>query len=374
VTGTKTQFSFDQSANRICHSNRLHGRCFAIEARISCLPVRLGLNDRAVYFGRHAIVMTATQCSDGCTGGMRCKPKNIFDRMSWIRRIQRIRTIPAFWAGASTWKVRYSSGEVGTHRWRAICSASDAGLDRSVGSVEVTPYTGNSPLFNNGPIRVAPDRRHFEHADGTPFFWLGDTWWMGLCHRLHFPDEFAQLAKDRVKKGFNVVQLVAGLYPDMHPFDPRGANEAGFPWEAEYAHIRPVYFDAADLRLWYLIEQGITPCIVGAWGYFLEWMGEEKMKAHWRNLIARYASWPVVWVAGGEANLPWYRAEGFPYDDQEAGRRTRQTERSTPLLLRRVKARHPAPARAAPQVPSRTLRPGGLLGVGRRGALSRPPR
>jgi hypothetical protein len=25
--------------------------------------------------------------------------------------------------------------------------------------------------------RIAKDQRHFEHADGTPFFWLGDTWY-----------------------------------------------------------------------------------------------------------------------------------------------------------------------------------------------------
>ena len=66
----------------------------------------------------------------------------------------------------------------------------------------------------------------------------------------------------------------------------------------------------------YLVEQGFTPCIVGAWGYFLPWMGVEKMKAHWRYLIARYGAWPVVWCAAGEANLPWYLAPGFPYDDR----------------------------------------------------------
>ena len=165
-------------------------------------------------------------------------------------------------------------------------------------------------------MRVAADQRHFEHADGTPFFWLGDTWWMGLSHRLHWPDEFQRLAADRKAKGFNVVQIVAGLYPDMHPFDPRGANEAGFPWEKDYARMRPEYFDAADQRLRHLTEQGMTPCIVGAWGYYLPWMGPEKMKAHWRYLIARYGAWPVVWCAAGEANLPWYRAANFPSDDR----------------------------------------------------------
>jgi hypothetical protein len=41
------------------------------------------------------------------------------------------------------------------------------------------------------------------------------------------------------------------------------------------------------------------------------------MKAHWRYLIARYGAWPVVWCAAGEANLPWYLAKGFPYDDRD---------------------------------------------------------
>jgi len=78
---------------------------------------------------------------------------------------------------------------------------------------------------------------------------------------------------DRKEKGFNVIQIVAGLYPDMPPFDPRGANEAGYPWKTNYTGIRPEYFDAADQRLGYLVEQGFTPCIVGAWGYFIPWMG-----------------------------------------------------------------------------------------------------
>jgi hypothetical protein len=226
--------------------------------------------------------------------------------------------VPAFWAGGANWKVRYASPMTGAHRWRSACNdTADAGLHGMEGAVEISPYRGKNPLFLHGPVRVAAEARHFEHADGTPFFWLGDTWWMGLCHRLHWPEEFQKLTADRKEKGFNVVQIVAGLYPDMHPFDPRGANENGFPWEKEYARIRPEYFDATDARLRHLVDQGITPCIVGAWGYFMPWMGPEKMKAHWRYLIARYGAMPVVWCAGGEANLPWYLAKGFPYDDRE---------------------------------------------------------
>ena len=226
--------------------------------------------------------------------------------------------VPAFWAGGDTWKVRYASPVVGTHRFRSECSdAKDGGLHGITGEVPIKPYTGSNPLYLHGPIRVAADHRHLEHADGKPFFWLADTWWMGLCHRLHWPDEFSKLAADRKEKGFNVIQIVAGLYPDMHPFDPRGANEAGYPWEAEYTRIRPEYFDMVDRRLQYLADEGFAPCVVGAWGYFMPWMGVEKTKQHWRYLIARYGALPVVWCAAGEANLPWYLAKDFPYDDRK---------------------------------------------------------
>jgi hypothetical protein len=228
------------------------------------------------------------------------------------------RRVPAFWAGGDRWKVRYAAPEVGEHRWRSICDpGDDAGLHGVEGVVRVAPYEGDNVLYRHGPLRVASDRRYLEHADGTPFFWLGDTWWMGLCHRLTWPEEFRTLTADRVAKGFNVVQIVMGLYPDMPAFDPRGANESGFPWTEDYTTIRPEYFDRADERLNHLVENGITPCLVGAWGYHLPWMGQENAKRHWRYLVARYGAWPVVWCAAGEANLPYYQAKGFPYDDRE---------------------------------------------------------
>ncbi len=226
--------------------------------------------------------------------------------------------VPAFWAGGPVWKARYASPVAGAHAYRTECSdAADAGLQGLTGTVTVKPYQGENPLYLHGPLKLSADRRTMEYHDGTPFFWLGDTWWNGLSGRLHWPEDVKKLAADRKEKGCNVIQLVAGLFPDMHPFDPRGANEAGFPWQPEYAAIRPEYFDAADQRLLYLVDQGFTPVIVGAWGYFMQWMGVEKSEAHWRYLIARYGALPVVWCTAGEANLPWYLDPKFPYDDRQ---------------------------------------------------------
>ncbi|MEA2708444.1 MAG: hypothetical protein QOF78_1045 [Phycisphaerales bacterium] len=217
--------------------------------------------------------------------------------------------VPAFWAGGQGWTVRYSSHEPGKHRFRTVCTdATNAALHDVKGEVDIAPYAGKNPLYRHGPIRVAAGKKHFEHADGTPFFWLADTWWMGFTQRLRFPDEFATLTKDRTGKGFTVVQIVAGLYPDMPAFDERGANEAGFPWERDYARVNPAYFDQADKRVQHLVENGIAPCVVGAWGYHLPWLGVERMKKHWRYVIARWGAYPTFWCAAGEGAMPYYLA------------------------------------------------------------------
>lgn len=215
--------------------------------------------------------------------------------------------MPAFWAGGGTWRVRFAPSEIGRYTFRTIgTDTANTSLHGRTGTLEVTPYSGNNALYQRGFVRAADDKRHFQYADGTPFFWLGDTWWMGLCSRLNWPDGFQTLTADRVKKGFSVVQIVAGLYPDMPPFDPRGANEAGFPWQQDYTTINPAYFDMADVRIRHLVDNGIAPCVVGCWGYFLPLMGVKKMKQHWRYLIARWGAYPVFWCLAGEGTMPFY--------------------------------------------------------------------
>jgi hypothetical protein len=215
--------------------------------------------------------------------------------------------VPAYWAGGQEWRVRYAADAAGRYAFETACSdTSNQDLHGRRGELEVTPYDGANPLLSRGPLRVAPSHRYLEHADGTPFFWLADTWWMALSKRLHWPADFTRLAADRVGKGFTVVQIVAGLYPDMPQFDPRGANEAGFPWAADYARINPAYFDMADLRIQHLVDRGIAPCIVGCWGYYLPILGMARMKRHWRYLIARWGAHPAIWCLAGEGTMPYY--------------------------------------------------------------------
>ncbi|MBE7500570.1 MAG: DUF4038 domain-containing protein [Verrucomicrobiales bacterium] len=226
------------------------------------------------------------------------------------------RTVPAFWAGERRWKARYASPLVGIHRYRSQSSdPADKGLHGVEGTIEILPYRGANPLYRHGPIRVAANRRHFEHLDGTPFFWLADTWWKCLSRRLTW-EGFQELAADRQAKGFSVALLVCGPYPDEAPFDPRWANEGGMPYETrDFSVVNPAYFDHADRRIGHLVEAGIVPAIVGGWGReqaggksTIAVVGREGYQRHWRHLVARYGAYPTCWIVGGEASDaqgPW---------------------------------------------------------------------
>ena len=221
------------------------------------------------------------------------------------------RRVPAFWAGGDVFRVRYASAEPGRHTYRSVCNRpEDTGLHGRTGELELAPYAGGLDLYTHGHLRVAESGRTLEHEDGTPFFWLGDTWWFGLSKRLDWPQGMRALTTDRVDKGFTLIQIVTGPLPDIdaedNPWDPQQENEAGQSWERGWTRMNPRYYDMADLRIAYLVESGLVPCIFGMWGYNLPFMGKERVKKHWRYLVARYGAYPVVWCVAGEVALQTY--------------------------------------------------------------------
>ena len=224
-------------------------------------------------------------------------------------------SVPAFWSGGQTWRIRFAPPLAGRYVFHTECSnPDDAGLHGQTGEVIAAAYEGNHPLYQHGPVRASADGHRFTHEDGTPFFWLADTWWMGFTKRLTWPGDFQLLAADRLAKGFTAVQIVAGMYPDMDWYDERGANEAGFPYDKELTCINPAYYDTADLKVQYLVHAGLMPCIVGCWGYFVTWIGVERMKKHWRYVIARWGAYPVVWCLAGEGTMPYYLSKTHEQD------------------------------------------------------------
>lgn len=211
---------------------------------------------------------------------------------------------PAFWSGGNTWTVRFAFPEIGTFSYRV--ESNDASLNGKKGIVEVEAYTGDNPLIKHGNLRISENNRYFEHADGTPFLWMGDTWWKCLSKRLSF-DDFKELVDDRAKKGFTLAQIVCGPYPDEEFYTDWWDNEGGKPYlNREFTRINLEYFKYTDQRFAYMVKSGLVPAIVGAWGRHdcdaMKFIGTEGMKRHWRELIARYGAYPTVWIVGGEAS------------------------------------------------------------------------
>jgi hypothetical protein len=215
--------------------------------------------------------------------------------------------VPAFWRGGRRWTVRFAPPRPGRYRYSVeTTDPGDTALNGRTGAVTIRPYSGSNPLLMHGVPQVSRSGRHFEHADGTPFFWLGESWYSGLSTRVSWAG-FKKITRDRRDKGFTVVEMCAGLAvtnEEDAPVDPPFRNEGGAVWDPEWTSLNPRFFDYADRRIEHLIDSGIAPAIIGGWNKVLTQMGIENLKRHWRYVVARYGAYPVFWIVGGEIYDP----------------------------------------------------------------------
>lgn len=110
-----------------------------------------------------------------------------------------------FWDGGSSFKIRCAFPAPGTWSWRTTCSdPTDIGLHNQRGEIRVTPYKGSNPLYRHGFLRVSDDRRSLAHADGKPFFWIGDTHWAATT--LLSERGFRRWVDDRAANRFTILQ------------------------------------------------------------------------------------------------------------------------------------------------------------------------
>ncbi len=179
------------------------------------------------------------------------------------------------------------------------------------------PHQGPSWDLSRGDLKVSSNRRFIVHADGTPFFYLGDTAWE-LFHRLN-RQEAAQYLENRRAKGFTVVQAVAlaeldGLntsnpYGDRpllnnNPATPDVTPGANPDNAAEYD-----YWDHVDYIVGLAESKGIYIGMLPTWG---RWVNDgpinsSNARAYGRFIGGRYASRPnIIWILGGDRN-----ASGF---------------------------------------------------------------
>lgn len=156
------------------------------------------------------------------------------------------------------------------------------------------------------PVRVSQNGRFLEQADGTPFFYLGDTAWE-LFHRLS-REEADRYLSDRAEKGFTVIQAV--VLSQIGGIDDPNANgdlplvdgDPSRPIEAYFEHVDYIVEKAASL--------GLTIGMLPTWGNYWNSISPddiiftpENARTFGNYLGQRYRDQPIIWILGGDNNI-----------------------------------------------------------------------
>ncbi len=188
---------------------------------------------------------------------------------------------------------------------------------QSCATVRVGTATDTHEGFDRGDLKLFENRRYLMYADGSPFFYLGDTAWE-LFHRLDREEAELYLENRREKK-FTVIQAVAlaeldGLetpnaYGDRplidndpaRPAVTTGANPANEKEYDYWDHVDWIVRKAADKGLYI----GFLPIwgdkVVKKWGIGPVVFNEQNAFAYGKWLGNRYKNDPnIIWILGGD--------------------------------------------------------------------------
>ncbi len=136
-----------------------------------------------------------------------------------------------------------------------------------------------------------------DHLEG----FLADTWWYGLTSRLS-DSALQRLAQQRVKQGFNAVQIVFGIPPETTPENPNASSPFGPAWHLD-GTFNAAYLQFARQRIQYLNALGLAVVIYGAWGNQIGWLGIGRMLDWWSQILDTTGDLKVIYCLTGESNL-----------------------------------------------------------------------
>src|SRR3569833_967611 len=165
--------------------------------------------------------------------------------------------VDGFWDGGKTWRVRFSPDQLGYWTYHTSCSdQTNRGLDNQSGKFLCTSPIGQSRFAQHGPSRVAKDHHHFEHADGSPFFWMADAAWN--APRLSSTRDWIIYTQARAGQNFSAVQWSAASGPDAK-------NHSAITGRSRIA-IAPAYYQALDPKVDLMNRAGLLSVIAPLWG------------------------------------------------------------------------------------------------------------
>ncbi|MCW3108658.1 MAG: hypothetical protein JWQ09_3164 [Segetibacter sp.] len=218
-----------------------------------------------------------------------------------------------FWDGGNTFHLRLVATQPGVWTWESGSSSKDPGLTGKSGSFTAINWSEkekNENPLRHGFLRPSASRHALNHADGTPYFAIGDTWYPLGANRFKWYDDnverpigpnagFKDYVRYRKAQGYNWVNVIAA-FPNWKTDDSswhmvlhdsakttlRSAwlefgtgsaknmdNEGGRPfffpgkvpgyenYFPDMDRINPDYFKYLDRKIAYLNANGFVPFI-----------------------------------------------------------------------------------------------------------------
>ncbi len=243
----------------------------------------------------------------------------------------RLYTIPGFWDGGSTWRVRFVCPAAGTWQCRTVCSdeANDA-LHGRTAQVECAAYSGELDVYKHGFVTTRYGEKYLTYEDGTPFYYLGDTHWQ-LAQESH--EMVSAICQKRVEQGFTVYEsqpMDCGFNVAVtERFGENGLDDLRF-FDETFRIIADSGLTHASSQFFWplsgmtrLIENhgGWTePKLRGRLGTKKVTMPDlsdeakaylEKLSRYW---VARFGAYPVIWTLGQEIDNDPYQDENSKWN------------------------------------------------------------
>jgi len=257
--------------------------------------------------------------------------------------------IYGFWNGGQSYKVRMVTTRPGSWSWESGSNKPyDPRLNGQKGSFTAVEWTKEEIDKNpnrRGFIQATPNGHALQYADGTPFFFLGDTWWSATTWRYPLrgkspdPDwipglwglSFANMFYYLKKQGYNSLAMIA-CYPnwaaDKYPGEYVDGNGIGIrqAWEkfgtpsakdmhdeagnlpfklknggplADFDQLNPSFFQSMDKKMDYLNSEGFAPFLEivrrdhgPSWKAYFEWPGS--FVRYIQYMVARYGAYNLI--------------------------------------------------------------------------------
>ena len=244
-------------------------------------------------------------------------------------------TVPAFWDGGKSWKVRFAPTEIGEWSFYTVCTdTANSGLHHRGGKVTCKEYSGDLDIYKHGFIKTETGKNYFMYADGTPFFYLGDTHWTLAIEEI---DGYGSVETQKVA---GITKELADQYGITSQFD----YIMNYRAEQGYTVIQsqPLYWWDVNDQIWFqdgaqnIFTLGVNDFMVDKFreydryfkkiaeygfvhsntqfgypttlmtAYFGGRITDAELEKLCRYWVARYGAYPVMWATTQEGDNDYY--------------------------------------------------------------------